>query len=225
MLTFPIDKLDSSSYDPGSTRLIPPYLTALRRWFDADFAAQEIKGILDTVWSDLLQTYANGYVLEIGAGLGESLSCYPSGISLTVSEPCESRRKILVNTAENLPYVQRVIPDRTEALNNCRDQSYDVVTSKCVLCSVVDLDVSLREVCRVLKPDGKFIFLEHVASPIPAVRILQTLRSLSMGGECKHDRDTAAFIRKAGFSQVNIAPLPLPFPADTPMIAGIVSRA
>ena len=45
------------------------------------------------------------------------------------------------------------------------DGSIDVVLSTLVLCSVADSQVVDRDIHRVLKPGGRFVFLEHVAAP------------------------------------------------------------
>src|SRR5215467_8208478 len=45
------------------------------------------------------------------------------------------------------------------------DNSVDVVISTLVLCCVPSQRRCLREVLRVLKPGGKFVFIEHVAAP------------------------------------------------------------
>src|SRR5690242_6004104 len=45
------------------------------------------------------------------------------------------------------------------------DDSVDAVVSTLVLCSACDPARVLREIRRVLKPGGRFVFLEHVAAP------------------------------------------------------------
>ena len=40
-----------------------------------------------------------------------------------------------------------------------------MVIETLVLCSVMDVDQSLREIHRVLKPGGTFCFLDHVKAP------------------------------------------------------------
>jgi ubiquinone/menaquinone biosynthesis C-methylase UbiE len=45
------------------------------------------------------------------------------------------------------------------------DESVDVVLSTLVLCSVPDPAAALAEVRRVLRPRGRFVFVEHVAAP------------------------------------------------------------
>ena len=46
------------------------------------------------------------------------------------------------------------------------DESFDAVIETLVLCSVSDVDKSLQEIQRVLKPGGIFCFLDHVKGPV-----------------------------------------------------------
>ena len=45
------------------------------------------------------------------------------------------------------------------------DKTIDSVVSTLVLCSVPSLDTTLKEILRVLKPGGTFLFIEHIAAP------------------------------------------------------------
>jgi ubiquinone/menaquinone biosynthesis C-methylase UbiE len=103
-------------------------------------------------------------VLEIGAGTGANLPHYGPGVaelSLTEPEAAMARRlerrvaevrpdaMVLRAPAEDLPF---------------DDDSFDAVVSTLVLCGVDDQQRALRQVRRVLRPGGKFVFLEHVRS-------------------------------------------------------------
>ncbi len=149
---------------------------------------------------------AHGDVLEIGAGTGANLPFYPADAHLSAVEPnphmavrlqakAAARGRavaVAIRRGEDLPY-----PDR----------SFDVVISTLVLCSVADQSLVLREIRRVLRPGGRFLFLEHVASDDERVRRwprrLNPLSRLLNDG-CTLDRDTAAAIRAAGFTSVDI---------------------
>ena len=50
-------------------------------------------------------------------------------------------------------------------MSQFQDNSFDMVIETLVLCSVKDVDQSLREIHRVLKPGGIFCFLDHVKAP------------------------------------------------------------
>jgi SAM-dependent methyltransferase len=112
---------------------------------------------------DLLQ-HARGRTVELGSGTGLNLPHYPDDlVELILTEPeapmrarlerklgCSGRpARVLCAAAERLPF---------------DDDSVDTVVSTLVLCTVDAPDVALREVARVLRPDGQLLFVEHVRS-------------------------------------------------------------
>jgi SAM-dependent methyltransferase len=52
------------------------------------------------------------------------------------------------------------------------DATIDTVVSTLVLCTVDAPDVALREIGRVLGPDGQLLFLEHVRSDSPTLALV-----------------------------------------------------
>jgi ubiquinone/menaquinone biosynthesis C-methylase UbiE len=56
-----------------------------------------------------------------------------------------------------------ILNDKAENLS-VADNSFDYVVSTLTLCSVQDLTKALSEIYRVLRPQGKLIFIEHVAA-------------------------------------------------------------
>ena len=149
---------------------------------------------------DLL-TSADGDVLEIGLGTGLNLACYPQRVlrlravdpapllparvakrSATVSFPVE----ITHLSAERLPY---------------EDGSFDCVVSTWTLCTIPDSVQALREVRRVLKPTGRFLFLEHGRSDNAATAAWQDrLNPIQnvLGCGCNLNRRIDQLISKAG---------------------------
>jgi len=99
----------------------------------------------------------------------------------------------------------------------------DAVVATLVLCSVPDPAATLAEVRRVLKPGGRFVFLEHVGAPRGTwTRRLQALgtpvwRWLADG--CCLNRDTGALIESAGFEAVELEAYVAPREAAPPWVA------
>ena len=115
--------------------------------------------------ADLLRD-AHGRVLEIGAGTGANIGHYSNAVEeLVMLEPDDHMRERLL---AKLAAEGRGKPFRTVGGSAADlpfdDHSFDTVVSTLVLCSVPNLHQSLLEVHRVLRPGGRFLFLEHVAA-------------------------------------------------------------
>jgi ubiquinone/menaquinone biosynthesis C-methylase UbiE len=121
-----------------------------------------------------------------------------------------------------------VLPGRVEELE-LTDASVDAVVCSFVLCSVAEQAAALAEVRRVLRPDGRFVFAEHVAAPAGTwVRRGQNLTAAVAGlfGGCRPNRETGAAITGAGFQIVDLHrfTMPGPFGAGIPHLAGAAER-
>jgi len=115
-------------------------------------------------WRGELLADLEGDVLELGAGTGANLPHHPRDLSrLVLTEPDKHMRRQLEARARERRPDAEVTPASASALPFA-DASFDAVVSTLVLCSVPELDTTLREVWRVLKPGGRFLFLEHVAA-------------------------------------------------------------
>lgn len=104
----------------------------------------------------------------------------------------------------------------------------DAVVSTLVLCSVTDPTLCLKEVVRVLKPGGQFVFVEHVAASSHSTlcfvqRAITPLWSC-IGGGCDPARPTKEYLRAAGFHKLNFEEFHLPLGPAAPHIAGIGMR-
>jgi SAM-dependent methyltransferase len=103
-----------------------------------------------------------------------------------------------------------------------------VVVSSLVPCSVRDLPGALGEIRRVLKPHGRFVFLEHVGAPEGTVRrrIQRAVRGpwAFFGDGCIPDRDTGRAIEAAGFGSVRYDTFFAPLPLVHHHIAGVAER-
>jgi ubiquinone/menaquinone biosynthesis C-methylase UbiE len=88
------------------------------------------------------------------------------------------------------------------------NESVDLVVSTLVLCSVVDPEQVVAEVKRVLRPGGRFVFLEHVAAPAGSSKrkLQETIHRPWhwLGEGCNLSRDTAGTLSRAGFESLEI---------------------
>jgi ubiquinone/menaquinone biosynthesis C-methylase UbiE len=144
---------------------------------------------------------AHGEVLEIGFGTGLSLPLYPPAVSrLTVVDPAEMLPKKVARRIAAAPFPVRHITVKAEQLP-LADQSFDCVVSTLTLCTIPDAVEALREVRRVLKPGGSFLFLEHGRSDDPRVaRWQDRLNPIQriVGAGCNLNRQIDSLIAQSG---------------------------
>jgi ubiquinone/menaquinone biosynthesis C-methylase UbiE len=153
---------------------------------------------------------ASGEVLEIGFGSGATLPFYdPARVTgLTVVEPSEGMNRRAAAHLANSPVPIRSVPGAGERLPFA-DACFDTVVCCLTLCSVADVNQVLAEVKRVLKPGGRFLFMEHVLSDDPErQRWQQRLNPIQklVGVGCNLNRASAQMVRDAGFS---LDPMPV----------------
>jgi ubiquinone/menaquinone biosynthesis C-methylase UbiE len=153
-----------------------------------------------------LLSQVEGTVLEIGFGTGLNLSHYPSRIrQVTTVEPNAgmSRRAQRRIQQSGIAVEQHRL--RSEKMP-FHDASFDCVVSTFTLCSVADVNQALQEVFRVLRPAGKFLFLEHGLSPESNIeRWQRRLNGLQQwfGDGCHLDRNIQQIVAAAPFSTVD----------------------
>lgn len=169
----------------------------------------------------------HGTVLEIGPGAGPNLSYYPRDIRWIGVEPNPYMDPYLQHAAEKAGLPIEIRRGSAERID-LDDGSVDAVVSTLVLCSVGDLDATLREIHRVLRPGGRFVFVEHVAAATGTwSRWLQDAIQPAWGllaDGCRPNRETWAAVEGAGFSRVQIEHFQTPFPIVGPHIAGVATK-
>ena len=171
-----------------------------------------------------------GTVLEIGPGTGVNLPYLPGGLRWIGVEPNPHLHRTIREKAAARPDLDVELRTGSAAALDLPDGSVDAVVSTLVLCSVSDVSAALAEIRRVLKPGGRFLFIEHVAAPsgsgLRAVqRVVKPLwRPLADG--CSPDRETGRAIEAAGFADVHIEHFraEIPFSPITPHILGSATR-
>jgi len=176
----------------------------LRSWMMAKLYDYSMKGVEEqclSLWRKELLRNTRGYVLELGAGTGLNLLHYPSSVEeLVLSEPDASMRAELKKKLRSQPTPEvTLLEDSAESLS-VPNFSVEFVVSILVLCSVNDLDASLKEIRRVLKPGGKLLLIEHVKNPNYAFnqRLLEPFRRFFCGN-CHLTRDTKQALERNGF--------------------------
>jgi ubiquinone/menaquinone biosynthesis C-methylase UbiE len=145
---------------------------------------------------------AAGEVLEIGLGTGKSLPYYGDRVkSLTALEPSRGMNRRVQRRLQETNVPVKLVPLPGEQLP-FDNESFEEVVVTMTMCSVTDPDRVLAGIYRVLRPGGRYRFLEHVASTRPRFRRVQNrLNVLSrlLGGGCNLNRDIEAVIQRAGF--------------------------
>ena len=164
-----------------------------------------------------------GRVLEIGPGTGLNLAYYPAGITWVGVEPNPHLHAHIRRHAARAGITASVV-DGVAGRLPAADASVDVVVSTLVLCSVPDVEQALAEVRRVLKPGGRFVFIEHIAAPAgTALRRLQRgirpLWRVAADG-CRPDRPTDRLLEQAGFGELQMTHFEAPLPVVRPHIIG-----
>jgi len=147
-----------------------------------------------------------GEVLEIGFGTGLNLACYPEEIQkLTTIDVNAGMNKLAqkrINKA-SFPVDTNVLSGESLPFAN---ESFDSVVSTWTLCSIAKIEQALQEIYRVLKPEGKFFFIEHGLSNNPKVQKWQhrlTPIQKIVGDGCHLNRDMKALISEQ-FATVNL---------------------
>ena len=112
---------------------------------------------------------ARGTVVELGAGTGLNLPHYPADVELVLTEPEPPMARRLLERLGQSGRQARVLQAPAERIP-LPDGSVDTVVCTLVLCTVHDLDATLIEIRRLLRPDGRLLFIEHVAAQ-PSTRL------------------------------------------------------
>ncbi|MGH9709040.1 MAG: class I SAM-dependent methyltransferase [Candidatus Acidiferrales bacterium] len=168
-----------------------------------------------------------GTVIEIGPGTGPNLRYYAKTVRWIGMEPNPYMRAYLQHEAARTGVTAELCDGTAEAMA-CPDNSADAVVSTLVLCSVLDLRSVLAEILRVLKPGGRFVFVEHVAAG-PGTRLRKWQHRLRpwfhfFADGCHPDRETSRAIESAGFAEVHLEHFDGPVPIVRPHIAGIAIK-
>lgn len=162
--------------------------------------------LIPDAWRLKATQAACGRVLEVGIGTGLNLPHYPAccreifGIDLSPGMLSRAgQRASLCKAAVELS-VMDVQELRFDAA------SFDCVLAAFVFCTVPDPGKGLKECCRVLKPGGTLILLEHMGSNNKLLRrVMDWLNPVTVKFIGDHiTRDTVGLVARAGYKIQNV---------------------
>lgn len=149
----------------------------------------------------------SGNIAEIGPGTGINFNYMPSGTNWIGIEPNTAFTEYLLTQAKKKGINAKLLVGSALELP-LDDNSMDFVIGTLVFCSVEKIEKSLSEIIRVLKPGGKYIFIEHVAAPknTPLRFIQNMINPINhfFADGCNCNRETWTFIKNCGFSEIVI---------------------
>lgn len=176
----------------------------------------------------LLRT-ASGIVLDIGPGTGTQMPLLrsPAISAIYGAEPCHGLHKDLrakaiseglaskyhilgcgVAASELIPALRDADPGAVDAFDaNSKNGVFDTILCVRVLCSVPEMERTVRELYGLLKPGGRMVVVEHVVNPWRTAKgsfvarimqgVYQFLGWSFLIGDCCLVRDTEGALRGA----------------------------
>jgi len=145
-------------------------------------------------------------VLEIGVGSGLNFPLYGKQVELVYGiDPSERLLSIARRRAAASAIPVELLLGSATAIP-LADDAVDTVVMTWTLCSIPGPLAALREMRRVLKPNGNLCFVEHGLSPEPSIERWQhrlTPAWRRMAGGCHLDRKMDDLIRQADLTNLH----------------------
>jgi ubiquinone/menaquinone biosynthesis C-methylase UbiE len=143
----------------------------------------------------------SGEVVEIGFGTGLNVVHYPADVThIAAVEPSALCVRLARPRIADSPTPVSFVGLSGEALA-LPSEAYDAAVSTWTLCTIPDVKAALAEVRRVLRPGGRFHFVEHGHAPDDDVfrwqRRIEPVWKRVAGG-CHVSRPIAELIEHAG---------------------------
>lgn len=159
---------------------------------------------------------ATGNVLEIGIGTGLNMRFYDRQKvkSLIGLDPALHMHRLARKRIEEAGLSVELLGLSANTIP-LPDDSIDTIVMTYTLCTIPDPVPALREMRRVLKPEGKLLYLEHGKAPDDKVHRLQNkLQPIwgKLSGGCHLGRDIPALLKVAGFSTADLEQMYVPGP-------------
>lgn len=146
-------------------------------------------------------------ILEIGFGTGINVSYYPDSVKKIIgidtnrgmlkqfdkkSGNGKIEIELLYQNGETLPFA---------------DNTVSSIVSTYTLCSIKNITLALNEIYRVLKPDGKYYFLEHGLADNPKTQKwqhrLNPIQNIWASG-CNLNRNIKSLIINSGLKIIDL---------------------
>jgi ubiquinone/menaquinone biosynthesis C-methylase UbiE len=145
-------------------------------------------------------------ILEIGFGTGINLKFYPQNVKKIIGVDANGGMLKQAQKKINGKIEIELIHQSSESLN-FPDNSISAVASTYTLCSIKNIGSALDEIFRVLKPDGKYYFLEHGLADNPKTQKwqhgLNPIQNIWADG-CNLNRDMKSLITNAGLKIIDL---------------------
>ncbi len=143
-----------------------------------------------------------GEIFEIGFGTGLNLPHYPMRVKNLITADINTamtKRAERKLAESNIQLSIHVLNGESLPMDS---GSFDCIVSTWTLCSIERVDLALKEIRRLLKPKGRFFFVEHGLSPNPRIQRWQhRLNPIQkiVGCGCRLNRDIKELILGQGF--------------------------
>ena len=165
--------------------------------------------------------HARGNILEVGIGSGLNLPFYETSKVKKIwgLDPSEELHEMAKKVVSGLDLDVEFLLKGAEEIPLI-DDSVDTVLITYTMCSIPEVEEAIKEIRRVIKPEGVMIFCEHGKAPDAKTlkwqeRINPYWKKIS--GGCNINRDIPNLIKSAGFSITQLETMYLP---GTPKILG-----
>ena len=190
------------------------------RLYDCICSFEEKRGLLG--WRRQLVGGLSGEIVEIGAGTGLNFRHYPADAVVLASDRDPVMLGRAIARGDEAAAEVHIFVANAQGRIPLRDDSADQVVSGLMLCSVPKQALVLAEVARILRPGGRFRFMEHVRDRDGSLRagFQDAFNPVwrRMSGGCNCNRRTVAEVEHAGFEIRSLQPFKLGPPHIKPHV-------